>query len=210
MTCTLTIYYESNHASPGINSATFAVPDGSYVSGYVHWDDAHANYDVRTSGDAGEIVLAGPYDPPADFTIEYTGFKNTCPPPTYDCLNGTCTSSSIYATAGIYPTLAACNLSCGQENCPPFPDPVVCAVCPDPVVCSPCPDPVVCAVCPDPVVCAVCPDPVVCTPCPDPVVCAPCPDPIVCPAPVVCPPPVVCPAPVVCPPPVVIIPDCPT
>ncbi len=59
----------------------------------------------------------------ASYDISVVSGPSQCNSPVistrYDCINGVCVSSSTFSTAGIYPTLAECQGSCGGNICPP-------------------------------------------------------------------------------------------
>ena len=111
MTCQLSFFYQTNLGDSG--NVSFVVPDGSYVSAYVNW--MGSSYDVRSDGSQGTIILTGPFNPPAGFSVSYSNFANSCPPVSieYDCVNGACVKKTKFSTPGFYKSLSDCETACG-------------------------------------------------------------------------------------------------
>ena len=120
MTCTLTIQFNTPGYNNGHDSASFSVPDGSYVSPYIEYrtdlgynSTSNNVYTVYCNGSQGIINLATYY--PGSIHVTIDSSTNSCPPViTYDCINGVCIPSTQYKTAGIYNSLANCQAVCAN------------------------------------------------------------------------------------------------
>ncbi len=126
MACTVTINYDAtpvdgtpSQGSTFLNqSYAISVSDGDFIGEMVADGGGFSpcpgvgQFILRARNTVtGEII--GSIRGNSCHNLIFKSYTNSCPPTSFDCINGACIKNSVYSTPGFYKSLSECETACG-------------------------------------------------------------------------------------------------